>query len=146
MAGLKGALAAPTWPDINGSYLPANITNYQGKKETFFSALVNNPIAVHFIHRNLAYLLTLLVVFWTIKVAREKRSRLFASARWLPLMLVLVQVGLGIATVITSVKKVPQMWGVFEWNAQLHQVVAMLLLLSLIFAYFLHTRQKSAAV
>src|ERR1051325_3039431 len=26
MAGLKAATAAPTWPDINGSYLPAGIT------------------------------------------------------------------------------------------------------------------------
>jgi heme a synthase len=146
MAGLKGALAAPTWPDINGAYLPAGLTSFQGKEGTFFSALVNNPVTIHFIHRNLAYLLTVLVMIWTIKVAREKGTALFNAIRWTPLLLVIIQVVLGVMTVLTSVKKVPQQWGVFEWNAQLHQVVAMLLLLSLTASLFLHRREKSAAV
>lgn len=146
MAGLKAALSAPTWPDINGTYLPANIGAYGGKEVSFLSALVNNPIAVHFIHRNLAYLLVVLVIVWTIKAAKEKGSALFNSAKWLPLLLVLAQVVLGIAAVLTSVRKVPQKWGVFEWNAQLHQITAMLLLLSLIFLLFLHRKNKSAAL
>jgi heme a synthase len=137
MAGLKGATAAPTWPDINGSYLPAGITTFQGKEGTFLSALVNNPVTIHFIHRNLAYLLTILVVIWTINVAKEKGSGLFNKIKWAPLLLVLIQVGLGIAAVLTSLQRVPQRWGVFEWNAQLHQVTAMLLLLSLVTALFL---------
>jgi len=146
MAGLKAALAAPTWPDINGSYLPAGITSYQGKEGTFFSALVNNPVTVHFIHRNLAYLLTILILAWTIKVAKEKSSALLNRLKWLPLLFVLLQVTLGIATVLTSLQKVPQKWGVFEWNAQLHQAVAMFLLLALVSVFFLHTQKKSAAV
>ncbi len=140
MAGLKAALAAPTWPDINGSYLPT-FTSYHGRQYSFFSSLVNNPFAVHFIHRNLAYLITILIVAWSIKAARVKGSSLFNTIKWLPLLLVIVQVGLGIAAVVTSIKKVPQQWGVFEWNAQAHQVVAMLLLLSLVSVLFLHTRQ-----
>ncbi|RYF81775.1 MAG: heme A synthase [Chitinophagaceae bacterium] len=146
MAGLKAALAAPTWPDINGSYLPAGITSYQGKKGTFFSALVNNPVTVHFIHRNLAYLLTILILAWTVKVAKEKSSALLNRLKWLPLLFVLLQVTLGIATVLTSLQKVPQKWGVFEWNAQLHQAVAMFLLLALVSVFFLHTQKRSAAV
>lgn len=146
MAGLKGALAAPTWPDINGAYLPPNITTHQGKEGTFLSALVNNPITIHFIHRNLAYLLTIMIFIWTMIAAKEKRSVLFNRLKWAPLLLVLIQVALGVATVLTSVKKVPQKWGPFEWNAQLHQFTAMLLLLSLISALFLHSSKKSAAV
>jgi cytochrome c oxidase assembly protein subunit 15 len=146
MAGLKGALAAPTWPDINGSYVPSNMTSYQGKEGTFFSAMVNNPITIHFIHRNLAYLLTILVIVWTMKTFRQNRSKWFNRVKWLPSLLVLIQVILGIATVLTSVKKVPQRWGIFEWNAQLHQFVAMMLLLSLITSLFLHSSKKGAAV
>ena len=146
MAGLKAALAAPTWPDINGSYLPSNMTSYQGKEGTFFSALVNNPITIHFIHRNLAYLLAATIIMWSIIVAKKTRSRLFDGLKRLPILLVVIQVALGVATVITAVKKVPQKWGVFEWNAQLHQAVAMLLLLSLITAFFLHSSKKGAAV
>lgn len=146
MAGLKGALYAPTWPDINGSYLPPNLTTHQGKEGTFLSALVNNPIMIHFIHRNLAYLLTILIFIWTITVAKERTSSLFQKWKWVPLLLVFIQAALGVITVLTSIKKVPQNWGVFEWNALSHQFVAMLLLLALFIILFLHTRQKSAAV
>ena len=141
MAGLKAATFAPTWPDINGSYLPPTKPSDRG----FFSAVVNDPITVHFIHRNLAYLLAILIVIWTIKVAREKAPPLFQRWKWMPLLLVVIQVILGIAAVLNSVKKVPQRWGEFEWSAQLHQFVAMLLLLSLFSILFLHTRQKDAA-
>ena len=146
MAGLKGALAAPTWPDINGSYLPPGIGSYKGQDGTFFSALVNNPITIHFIHRNLAYLLAILIFVWTIRSLKQKRSTLFDNLKWAPIILVLVQVALGIAAVLTSIKKIPQKWGVFEWSAQLHQFVAMLLLLALVSVFFLHTRKRSAAV
>ncbi|RYZ29533.1 MAG: heme A synthase [Chitinophagaceae bacterium] len=146
MAGLKGALAAPTWPDINGSYVPPGMTAFQGKEGTFFSAFVNNPITIHFIHRNLAYLLTILILAWTFKFIKEKKGGLFNSLKWTPGFLVLIQVALGIATVLTSIKKIPQKWGLFEWNAQLHQFVAMMLLVSLISVFFLHTKKKSAAV
>jgi cytochrome c oxidase assembly protein subunit 15 len=145
MAGLKAALAAPTWPDINGYYLPPGMTMNGGKEGTFFSALVNNPITVHFIHRNLAYLLSVLIFAWSVKAANEKGSRLFNAIKWIPPGLVLLQVCLGVAAVLTSVRKQQQKWGVFEWNAQSHQVVAILLLLSLISVFFLHTKNKSAA-
>lgn len=137
MAGLKAATAAPTWPSINGAYVPGSITTYQGKEGTFLQALVNNPITVHFVHRNLAYLLAILIVLLTIKSAKEKKSSLFNRFKWTPLILVLVQITLGIAAVLTSLQKKPQHWGVFEWNAQLHQIVGMLLLLSLVTVLFL---------
>jgi len=138
MAGLKAATAAPTWPSINGSYLPAGITVNRGVEGTFFSALVNNPVTIHFIHRNLAYLLAILVVAWTVSAVKQNSSRLFNRIKWLPLLLMVMQVALGVFTVLTSLQKKPQHWGLFEWNAQLHQVVGMLLLLSLVSVFFLH--------
>lgn len=146
MAGLKAAAVAPTWPDINGACVPASFTMYQGREMNFLPAMVNNPVAVHFIHRNLAYLLSLLILLWTIKAAKQKSSVLINRIKWMPLFLVLVQIALGIAAVLTSTSKVPQQWGVFEWNAQLHQITAMLLLLSLITVFFLHRQNKIAAV
>ena len=56
--------------------------------------------------------------------------------------LVLLQVFLGIMSVLTSYKAVRQGWGVFEWNAQLHQIVAMLLLLSLVSVVFILRGRK----
>lgn len=137
MAGLKAAPYAPTWPTINGDYFPPNMSSYAGQDYGFFASLINNPITVHFIHRNLAYLLVVLVALWTVKAMREKGSALFNAVKWLPLLLVLAQVVLGVLAVLTAPQKVPQQWGVFEWNAQLHQFTAMLLLLSLVWNYFL---------
>jgi cytochrome c oxidase assembly protein subunit 15 len=45
---------------------------------------------------------------------------------------VFIQVLLGIFTVLASAHIVPGVWGGFEWLAQLHQLVGMLLLLSVI--------------
>jgi heme a synthase len=137
MAGLKGATYAPTWPDINGNYFPPNMSSYGGRSFSFFSSIINNPITIHFIHRNLAYLICILIIIWTVKAVKEKTSTVFNAIKWLPLIFVLVQVVLGIVTVLTSPKKIPQHWGIFEWNAQLHQFVALLLLLSLVMAYYL---------
>jgi len=142
MAGLKAATSAPTWPDINGEYIPSNMSQFRGRPYSFFSSLVNNAITVHFIHRNLAYIITVLVMAWTLSVSRLKTAPLFARARWIPLLLVVAQVSLGIAAVLTSPGKVPQKWGVFEWNAQLHQFVAILLLLSLVLVLFLYGSNK----
>ena len=136
MAGLKGATYAPTWPSINGDYFPG-VTRYGGNSYSFLSAFINNPIAVHFIHRNLAYLILILIFIWTVKAIQARGSFLFRVYKWMPLFFVLIQVVLGILAVLTSPRKVPQHWGVFEWNAQLHQFVAMLLLLSLVMVYFL---------
>jgi cytochrome c oxidase assembly protein subunit 15 len=142
MAGLKAAIYAPSWPDINGEYVPSAMASFQGRPYSFFSSLVYNPITVQFIHRNLAYIIALLVLAWTFSVTRKKTASLFATVRWIPVLLVIIQVCLGIASVLTSPGKVPQKWGVFEWNAQLHQFVAILLLLSLVMVLFLYGSNK----
>jgi cytochrome c oxidase assembly protein subunit 15 len=142
MAGLKAGVFAPTWPDINGQLIPENMSTFRGREFSFVSAMVNHPIAIHFIHRNLAYLITILILIWTLKARRETYSRLFNVVKWLPLVLVCLQVFLGIMSVLTSYKAVPQGWGIFEWNAQLHQLVAMFLLLALVMVVFI-LRQRA---
>lgn len=145
MAGLKAATYAPTWPDINGDYFPTAMNNFRGQTMSWLNAVVNNPIAVHFIHRNLAYLIALLIIVWSFR-SRIKGSDIFSIAKWLPLLLVLVQIGLGIGAVLTSPKAVAHGWGIFEWYAQLHQLVAILLLLSLFLLLFILHRKQNAAI
>lgn len=131
MAGLKAGVFAPTWPDINGTIFPPGITTVNGERVSWVSAFINNPLGIHFIHRNLAYLLTILLVIWTVKASKTTGNRIFDTLKWLPVTLVILQVVLGVFATLTSFKAVPQGWGVFEWNAQLHQINAILLLLSL---------------
>ncbi len=137
MAGLKAATAAPTWPDINGAFIP----DYMFKSPDGLLNLVENKITIHFIHRMLAYMLLVLVFFWSVRAAKIKSTALFIKSRWLPLALVLTQVVLGILSVFTSINIIPNRWGIFEWMAQAHQFIAMALLLSLVWmAYLLKSK------
>lgn len=133
MAGHKAATAAPTWPDINGTFVPGGMFSF---REGLLS-LIENKITIHFIHRSLAYILFLLILFWTWKVYKIKGGSLFIKSRWLPFFLVCLQIILGIFSVITSVRIIPNHWGLFEWLAQLHQLFAMFLLLSLVWMGYL---------
>ena len=137
MAGHKAAIAAPTWPDINGSLIPDNMFH----SPAGLLNLIENKITIHFIHRVLGYILFILILIWTWKAYRLKVGSYFIKTKWLPVILVSVQIVLGIFTVLASIKIVVNHWGLFEWIAQLHQFVAMLLLLSLVWmAYLLKTK------
>lgn len=133
MAGLHAALAASTWPDINGAWVPAGMFT-QGN---FLADLTHNTQTIHFVHRNLAYLITILVVIWWWKAASETPEHsLLHRVRYLPLLLVLVQVLLGVLTLLGSQIHIPIL------QAILHQGVGMLLLLVLVWTYFLSYRKK----
>ena len=137
MAGHKAATAAPTWPDINGSLIPASMFS----SPDGLLNLVENRVTIHFVHRLLAYILVALILFWTWKAYKADTNKLFSKTKWLPLLLVIIQVVLGIFSVLTSIRIVPNHWGIFEWMAQLHQLVAMVLLLSLTWmAYLVKTK------
>lgn len=128
MAGNKAATSAPTWPDINGHIIPGGMMDY----DDGLLNLLDNKITIHFIHRGLAYLLLVMVVILTIRLFRTSGTALYRKLRLWPLLLTLFQVLLGIFAVLTSISVVPNNWGIFEWLAQLHQLVAMFLLLSLV--------------
>ena len=138
MAGHKAATAAPTWPDINGAIIPQSLV----KTGEGWLNWIDNTIAVHFVHRGLAYILLALVVWLSVSLKNTKGSPLFEKAKWAPLFIVFVQVLLGIFTVLTSVQIIPGHWGIFEWIAQLHQLVAMFLLMSLVLLlYFVRSKE-----
>jgi heme a synthase len=134
MAGHKAALAAPTWPDINGDLIPDNLLRESPVLLNFFE----NKITIHFVHRTLAYLILVLVVIYTIKAFKVTQAGdTFRKTRIMPVLLVTAQVILGIVTVLVSPGIMPQKWGLFEWMAQLHQMVGMLLLLSFVAMLYL---------
>ncbi len=133
MAGLKAATFAPTWPDMNGQYW----IDLSGKHVT------NNALSVQFIHRMLAYILFVLIIWWWIKAKRHAISSVFNRLKNLSLFFVIVQITLGVLAVINSPKIVPGHFGTFEWFALLHQLVGMLLLLSFIGAFYLLRREGS---
>lgn len=140
MAGHRAATIAPTWPTINGSWYPAGM----GRDEPLLLNLIDNTLTIHFIHRNLAYLIIILVIIWYRWASRQATGAWFRKYGRLPLVLVVIQVLLGILSVLTSTGIVPNVWGSFEWMAQLHQLVAMFLVLSLVFMLYLFNRRQQA--
>ena len=125
MAGLKAASAAPTWPDINGAILPTGMF-----EKGFTGSVLHNPIAIHFIHRTLAYIIFILTIAWWFRALKHNTTATFIQARKWPMVLVILQVVLGIVTVVSSNIIVLGQFGTFEWLAELHQLTGMLLLLS----------------
>jgi len=141
MAGHRAASVASTWPTINGYLLHPPGLSGKGKGLLNY---IENPLAIHFVHRNLAYLLFFLVIWFALKLKREAAvgSFAFKTANTL-LTTVILQVLLGILTLLSSKNIIPNQWGGFEWLALLHQLGGMLLLLTMVAAYYT-TRQRSS--
>ncbi len=126
MAGLKAGISAPTWPTINGMWIPDNL---------MVNSWISNHINVQFLHRQLAYLLFTLLMFWfgtATQAAWKNRDSKLYTARWWPFILVWLQVILGIVTVLSAPKINFGKFGQYEMLAEAHQLVAMFLLMSLV--------------
>src|SRR5690606_5642356 len=101
MAGLKAAMSAPTWPTINGMWLPDGMMS---------RSFISDKINVHFMHRGIAYILFFLLIFWFTKAgkaAAKQPGSILKKTRWWPLILVLLQVALGIVTVLCAPMMLP---------------------------------------
>jgi cytochrome c oxidase assembly protein subunit 15 len=152
MAGLKAAPTAPTWPTINGEWVPGNLHTYGNRTYTGSNVYSSHPIAVQFIHRTLAYTLLGVLIAWVYfagKVAIGNGNRRLLQWRWWPIGLVAVQVLLGIFTVMHGANTVAGHFGTFEILAEAHQLVAMCLLMALVANLYLlmgnkRLRQPSA--
>lgn len=140
MAGLKAATAAPTWPLINGQFLPSNIYSIGDHEFSGLSFLTDNPLMVHFIHRNLAYVISILVFVWWWQANKNAGTKLFQKTKALPIFLVLLQVLLGVFTVLNAASPM-----LFLWLAIAHQFTGMLLLLSFISSVYIVRSKKIIA-
>jgi cytochrome c oxidase assembly protein subunit 15 len=133
MAGHKAAAVAPTWPTINGDWIPGSL--FAGSPA--YRNLVENTITIHFIHRGLAYLILLGIFLWTVWLFKSGLLRYQRTRMLAPLGLVCLQVLLGVAAVLLSPGIRPNRWVFFDWIALLHQLTGMLLLLSLVYALYM---------
>jgi len=137
MAGLKAANAAPTWPTINGDWIPSNFSSFGERNYTGLQQFTDHPVAVQFIHRTLAYLLTLLIIVWWVKAKKIATGKWFKNTINLPLIVVLLQVLLGILTVLHASNTKALLWlGVA------HQFTAMLLLMIITWMLYILRTEK----
>ncbi|HEY8782943.1 MAG TPA: COX15/CtaA family protein [Mucilaginibacter sp.] len=127
MAGTHAALSAPTWPDINGAYIPADML---GNGDVFYN-LHSNPITIQFIHRSLAYLIGFTSIAWFINAGKMPAGSWLHKFRLVPLLLVFLQITLGILALLHSMLKTAIYYSV------IHQFIGMLLLTTFVITLFL---------
>ncbi|MCB9740821.1 MAG: COX15/CtaA family protein, partial [Deltaproteobacteria bacterium] len=115
MAGKRAGKIFATFPDMNGSFLPAGWRSGGGVVDD----VLYNPIAIHAIHRTLAWAVALAAVVLATQALRRAQTAAQRRVAQVFAALVGVQVALGAATVMSSVA--------IPW-AVAHQGVALLLL------------------
>ncbi len=132
VSGMKAGLAYPTWPDMNGEIVPAALFNQSPNTEAFLQYNANDywgRTFIQFMHRTTAYLIAL-VGFWFY----VKRKDFFINNSSLVIHLlplsILLQVAVGIITVLNCRGHIPVLWGV------LHQAGAMLLIANVAALWF----------
>ncbi|MHA6298951.1 COX15/CtaA family protein [Devosia sp. CAU 1758] len=99
VAGLDAGMGYQTWPLMDGAIVPNGLM----VMEPAWRNLFENALTVQFIHRLLAYLIVLYVGYL---IWRRHKDGGFAGVHgWLPRIgfIVLLQVGLGVATLLMSV-------------------------------------------
>lgn len=130
MSGTKAGLFFPTWPDMGGQWVPAVLLDGGQWHLDAFKHYDTNafaPAAIQFAHRGVAYLLTVLVLYFVAKAFKLGPTGAARTGFILLPIILLTQVLLGIVTVISCIGTIPVSWGV------LHQAGGVLLLANLIF-------------
>ncbi len=130
MSGAKAALFYPTWPDMNGYLIPPVLqdpTMWNVENIVDYDSGLFLPALVQLLHRTVAYALTVLLLYFVYRLFQKPISRALRTGNYLLITLLVIQVGLGIATVVSSKGMVPVDLGVA------HQAGAILLLSALLF-------------
>lgn len=125
MSGMKAGVYHATWPTISGEYFPQlifnsehwTVDNFNKYDSTFFL-----PTLVQFIHRMTAYALFLLGIYVFYDLIKKGYYHYMKTEVAMFTTMLIIQILLGIITVILCKGEVPILWGV------LHQLGALLLL------------------
>ncbi|MHB1111384.1 MAG: COX15/CtaA family protein, partial [Devosia sp.] len=99
VAGLDAGMGYNTWPLMDGELIPNGLDAMSPPWRNLFE----NNLTVQFIHRAIAYVIVIYVLFML--VAKWRRGGLEGVHGWLPriALLVILQAALGIATLLASV-------------------------------------------
>ena len=96
VAGLNAGLVSNTWPLMFGQVIP------DGLMASGFLSIFDDPLTIHFEHRTIAYIITILAAYLWWKLRSDPSTSVRFAAN-LVLFTVLLQVALGIFTIINMV-------------------------------------------
>ena len=123
LSGLDGGLLYNSWPDMNGSFYPDDVS----VKDYFSYNLFYNPSIIQFFHRITAYILIIFVIF--LNYSFFKKKLYFSNILFFDFA-ILLQIFLGIITLIS---------GVEIKYASLHQLGSILVLSSYLLILYKNT-------
>lgn len=135
VSGMKAGLFYPTWPLMNGAFIPAEMTDgshwtLQNFKE--YDSHMFAPAFFQFFHRNIGYILFLTGIFMVYNFLKRHAgaSRVYLVPAVLFGLALCIQVLLGILTLINCRGEIPVLLGV------LHQMGAILLISTVLYWNF----------
>ncbi len=121
-SGLDAGKIYQTWPLMNNYFFPDDLL----PKDIIFPKIFNEPSFVQFIHRKLAYIIFIYVLFMSFLTFYKKDKNMYKSIYFL-LTMIFIQIILGIFTLLS---------GAYILIASLHQISTILLLISSIYFYY----------
>lgn len=98
VAGLNAGLVSDTWPLMMGQVMPDGLFY----NDPWYRNMIDNPLTLHFEHRTFAYVVAAIAIYLWWKLRNDRSSSVrFAST--LVLSTIILQVFLGVLTVINMV-------------------------------------------
>tara|TARA_B100001109_G_scaffold246853_1_gene236007 strand:- start:97 stop:1044 length:948 start_codon:yes stop_codon:yes gene_type:complete len=123
LAGLDGGLIYNTWPDMNGYFFPDDIRGVINSDN-----LLSTPSFIQFLHRKIAYILLILILYFNYVYFRKKLPikpiLVFNTA-------IFIQIFLGIITLLSGAKIV---------YASLHQIGSIFVISSFLYIAYKNTK------
>jgi len=125
VSGMDAGKIYNSWPLMDSTYFP-NDSNF---RDLFRLSAFSDPSLVQFMHRNLAYLITIFYVFIFFKIYKNRLVNLYRTVNILGLFIIL-QIILGIFTVI---------YGAQIYIAAMHQLSSIFLVSSSLYFFYKNT-------
>ena len=126
VSGMDAGKIYNSWPLMDSTYFP-NDSNF---RDLFKLSAFSDPSLVQFMHRNLAYLITIFYIFIFFKIYKNRLVILYRTVNVLGLFIIL-QVILGIFTVL---------YGAQIYIAAMHQLSSVFLVSSSLYFLYINTK------
>ena len=134
MSGARAALPYPTWPSLNGYFIPPVLrdgANWTVENLVYYERSLFQPAFIQFLHRMTAYSLVIIALGFVWAVYKRADHYPLRQPTNLLITLLITQVILGVATVVSSIGQVPVGLGVA------HQFTAICLVGTLLYLNYL---------
>lgn len=126
LSGSRAALVYPSWPGMDGAFIPGILLDGSEWKFSNFVYYDRNtffPALIQFAHRTMAYLIVIGILYWLVTANKYlSKDRGWMIVKYVLSFSVLLQVILGILTLLNSIGSIPL------WLGVSHQAVGIIVI------------------